>query len=75
MGTWLTVWFVIGILTTVATRSPSCRPHRHVLSLGRTARRMQEEVGPIASEITSGIDRASSRAAGLKAPAFRTKGS
>jgi uncharacterized membrane protein len=73
MGTWLTVWFVIGILTTVAMIAFLIALTRHVLLLGRTARRMQEEVGPIASEITSGMDRASSRAAGLKVPAFRTR--
>jgi len=47
VGTWLLVWFVIGIVSTVAVIAFLIALIRHLLVLGRTARRMQDELSPI----------------------------
>ena len=65
MGTWILVWFVIGILSTVAVIAFLIALIRHLLVLGRTARRMQDEVAPIVQEISAQGTRASDRAARL----------
>ncbi|HEY5905604.1 MAG: hypothetical protein ACAH81_03380 [Actinomycetota bacterium] len=65
MGTWLLVWFVIGIVSTVAVIAFLIALIRHLLVLGRTARRMQDELSPIVQEISSEGARASDRASRL----------
>ncbi len=65
MGTWLLVWFVIGIVSTVAVLAFLIALIRHMVVLGRTARRMQDELAPIAQEIAAQGDRASERASRL----------
>jgi hypothetical protein len=65
VGTWILVWFVIGILTTVAVIAFLIALIRHLLVLGRTARRMQDEVAPIVQEISAQGTRAGDRAARL----------
>jgi hypothetical protein len=72
VSTWLLVWFVIGIVTAVAMVAFALALVRHVLLLGRTARRMQDEIAPIANDITSGVDRASTKASSLRPPSFGT---
>jgi hypothetical protein len=67
---WLLWWFVICAVTTVAVIAFAVALVRHVLLLGRTARRMQDEISPIAQQITSGVDRASTRASSLRPPTF-----
>ena len=66
MSTWLLVWFVIGMVTTVAMVAFLVALVRHVLVLGRTARRMQEEISPLAQQITADVDRAGRRASSLR---------
>ncbi|HEY6567923.1 MAG TPA: hypothetical protein VI341_10445 [Actinomycetota bacterium] len=73
MTDWLLWWFVIAILTTVAMVAFVVALVRHVLLLGRTARRMQEEISPIANEITAGVDRASSKASSFQPPSFGSR--
>lgn len=73
MSTWLLVWFVIGIVTAVAMVAIAVALVRHVLLLGRTARRMQEEITPIANDITSGVDRASTKASSLRPPSVGSR--
>jgi hypothetical protein len=63
VDTWLVVWFIIGILTTVAVLAFLIALIRHLMVLGRTARRMQDELSPIVQEISADGSRASERAA------------
>ncbi len=58
------VWFVIGLLTVVAVLALLIALIRHLMVLGRTARRFQEEVTPIAEDISTLSDRASNRSRG-----------
>ena len=65
MGTWLVVWFIVGIVSTVAVLAFLLALIRHLLVLGRTARRMQDELSPIVQEISSEGARATDRASRL----------
>jgi len=65
VGTWLLVWFVVGIVSTVAVIAFLIALIRHLLVLGRTARRMQDEVSPIVQEISAESVRATDRASRL----------
>jgi hypothetical protein len=67
VSTWLVWWFVITILTTAAVIAVLIALVRHVLLLGRTARRMQEEVSPLAREISTGVADAGAKAQGFQA--------
>jgi len=69
MSTWLVVWFVVGLVTTVVLVAFLVSLGRHGLVLGRSARRFGEEIGPLAGEISREGARASERAAGLRWPA------
>jgi hypothetical protein len=51
MASWLVVWFVVGIVSTAAVLACLAGLVRHVLILGRTVKRMQEEVRPIADDL------------------------
>jgi hypothetical protein len=68
VSTWLVVWFVVGLVTTVALIALGLALGRHALILGRTARRMSEETGPLAREISELGARASEKASGLQPP-------
>jgi hypothetical protein len=61
MTTTALIWLVIGLLTIVAVLALLIALIRHVLVLGRAARRFQEEVTPIAEDISALTDRASNR--------------
>ena len=65
MTTTALVWFVIGLLTIVAVLALLIALIRHLMVLGRAARRFQEEVTPIAEDISALSDRASNRPRGL----------
>jgi hypothetical protein len=65
VGTWLVVWFVIGIVSTIAVLAFLIALIRHLLVLGRTARRMQDELAPIVREISDDGVRASDRVSRL----------
>jgi heme exporter protein D len=56
------VWLAVGLVTTVAIIAVLIALVRHVMLIGRTAARLQEEVRPIADAISAETDRASSRA-------------
>ena len=68
MDSWLVVWFVIAIVATIAVLAFLVALIRHLLVLGRTARRLQDEVSPIAREISTEGARASDRASRLRPP-------
>lgn len=65
MGTWLIVWFVIGIVSTIAVLAFLTALIRHMLVLGRTAQRMRDELAPGVREISDEGGRASVRASRL----------
>jgi hypothetical protein len=69
MDPWLVVWLVVGLLTTVALLAMLGFLVRHVILLGRTAGRMQEELLPIADEVAAASARAADAAARLSARA------
>jgi hypothetical protein len=68
VSTWLVWWFVITIIATVAVIAVLIALVRHVLLLGRTARRMQEEVAPLADEISAGATQAGEKAQRFQVP-------
>jgi hypothetical protein len=59
------VWIIVGLVSTLAVAVVLVGLVRHVFLLGRTLRRFQEEVQPIAEDIAAGRERASSKAARL----------
>jgi hypothetical protein len=65
MEPWLVVWLVVGLITTAALLVMLGFLVRHVILLGRTAGRMQEELQPIADELAASSARAADAAAGL----------
>jgi hypothetical protein len=62
------VWFTVTLVTLLAVAAVLIGLVRHVVGLGRTLRRFQEEVTPIAEEISAAGDRTASRVAGLSPP-------
>lgn len=68
MTTPAAVWIIVGLVSTLAIAVVLVGLVRHVFLLGRTLRRFQEEVQPIAQDIAAEGERASSRAAGLSSP-------
>ena len=65
MESWLVVWLVVGLITTAAMLVMLGFLVRHVILLGRTAGRMQEELLPITEELAAASARAADTAAGL----------
>jgi hypothetical protein len=60
------VWIVVGSTTTVAMAAAIIALARHVLVLGRSLRRFQEEIQPLTEDIVDGATRASSRGQRLR---------
>lgn len=65
MTTPASVWIIVGLVSILAIVIVLVGLVRHVFLLGRTLRRFQEEVQPIAEDITAEGERAASRAARL----------
>ena len=61
MTTTALVWFIIGLLSIAAVLALLIALIRHLIVLGRATRRFQEEVTPLAQEISALSDRASNR--------------
>lgn len=53
MASWIVVWFVIGIVSTVAILACLVGLVRHLLILGRSVKQLREEIQPIADELSS----------------------
>jgi hypothetical protein len=68
VDTWLVVWLVVVLVTTVALVVFVAGLARHALVVGRSAQRMQEEVKPLAEEIAHGSARAGDRVGSLQIP-------
>ena len=58
MASWILVWFVIGIVSTVAIAACLTGLVRHVLILGRAVKQLREEIQPIADELAGEGDKA-----------------
>jgi hypothetical protein len=56
------VWMIVGLLTLALTLAMLIALIRHLLVLGRTVGRFNDEVAPVAREIAEQADRASARA-------------
>lgn len=69
MSTWLVVWFIVGIVTTLALVALLVALGRHALIVGRSARQAQEALAPLTGDIARSADRASARAQGFRLPA------
>ena len=65
MAPWLVVWFVVGIVSTVAILACLIGLMRHLLILGRTVKQLQDEVRPIADELADERQRASTHASAI----------
>jgi hypothetical protein len=72
MRPWLVVWLVVGLSTTVALLVMLGFLVRHVILLGRTAGRLQEELQPIADDLAAASARAADTAVGLSGRASAT---
>ncbi len=59
--TWILVWFIIGICTTVALIGFLLFLGWHGVLLGRTFQRLSDEVRPLADDISRATDRQSRR--------------
>jgi hypothetical protein len=73
MEPWLVVWLAVGLVTTAALLVMLGFLVRHVILLGRTAAKMQEELQPIADEVAAGSARAADAAARLSERASSTR--
>jgi hypothetical protein len=67
------VWFTVTLASALMLIAVLIGLVRHVLGLGRTLRRFQEEVTPIAQEISAEGDRAASAATRLSPPRGRDR--
>ena len=65
MAPWLVVWFVVGIVSTVAILACLIGLIRHVLVLARTVKQLQDEVQPIADDLAKEGQRASAHPAAI----------
>jgi hypothetical protein len=68
VSTWLVVWFLVAILSTIAVIACVAALVRHVMVLGRSARELQEAVRPLADDVGAAGRRASERASSLDVP-------
>jgi hypothetical protein len=68
VSTWLIWWFVVAIVSTAAVAAVAIALVRHVMVLGRVARRAREELNPVVREISGDAARAGAHAAGLSVP-------
>ncbi|MGZ4132854.1 MAG: hypothetical protein ACXVWF_07390 [Actinomycetota bacterium] len=65
MASWLLVWLVVGLVSTTAVLVCLLGLVRHVLILGRTVKQLQDEVQPIAEDLSRQGQRAGERTASI----------
>jgi hypothetical protein len=68
MSTWILVWIIVSGVSIAALCVFLASMGSQLLQLSRAARRFQEEVAPIAAEISRGSSRAGDRISTLQAP-------
>lgn len=73
MNTWILVWFIIAVLTTFALVAFLIGLARQALLVGRTAKRAQDELQPMISQISRDGQRASATAGNLKPPVRKNR--
>lgn len=71
MSTWLVVWLVVGLTATALLIAFGIALVRHGMILGRTAKQMADEVGPIAADIQREAARAADHVGRLPPPKRR----
>lgn len=79
MSTWILVWFFMAGISTLAVTIVLVALVRHGLSVGKTAKHFQQEIGPLTAQLQDLSAKASERgsnigARGLKGPAPRPEG-
>ena len=67
MNTWIFVWFFMAAISTLAVVVVGIAFVRHSMSVGRTAKRFQREVGPLTEQIQTLSAQAGERAARIQA--------
>jgi hypothetical protein len=65
---WVFVWILVGLIVTMVMLVFVVALTRHALIIGRTARRFQDEVGPLAAEVADEGAKVSDRARHLRSP-------
>jgi hypothetical protein len=65
MAPWLVVWFVVGIVSTVAVLACLIALMRHMLVLARTVKLLQDEVQPISDDLSREGQRAGAHIAAI----------
>lgn len=68
MSTWILVWFIAALISTLALVACVAGLARHVLLLGRTARRAQEEIRPVVDAISREGEHATTTVANFQVP-------
>ena len=68
MSAWLLVWLLVGLATTAALVACLIALVRQGLILGRTVRRVNDELAPLTDAIARESARAGERAASLRMP-------
>ena len=68
MSTWLLVWIIASGVTIAVLCVFLASMGSQLLQLTRAARRFQEEVAPLAADISQGSNRASQRVSSLPTP-------
>jgi hypothetical protein len=79
VSTWILVWFFLAGISSLAVIIVLVALIRHGLSVGRTAKRFQQEIGPLTDQLQTLSDRAGEhssqiQARGLKGPPPRPEG-
>jgi hypothetical protein len=65
---WVFVWLLLATVAASVVVVFAISLGRHVLIVGRTARRFQEEIGPLAAEVAEDGSRTSDRSRRLRLP-------
>jgi hypothetical protein len=68
VSTWVFWWLVISILTTIGVMIVLIALARHAMFVGRSAKRFQEEVAPLAEELNRGSARISEHTSRFERP-------
>jgi len=65
---WVSVWLLLAMLAAIVVLVFAISLGRHVVLVGRTARRLQDEVGPLATDVSREGAEVADRVERLEAP-------
>ena len=68
MNTWILAWFIVAVVSTSLVLLCIAGLAYQVVLIGRTARRLQDEVRPLTEALSREGQRASARASSMQAP-------